>query len=530
MDRNEREEIEVLTERLNRIDFVSLESTMEPIQRLFKLTQDNPNSYEYCLAVVRLAEFYINTGKSEQSSIWIVEAIRIAEENNYKNLLNNAYMAMAFSLADLMDETNSLEYFLKGLDLSVACKDTYRESLYLNNVGDLFLQCRQYSAAKPYFQKAVSLWEKTKTRKNPDSYIIMLMNLVRIHIQNGELDEAERSMELGLSLVNECMGSYFLVLSEQMELACARKDFEEFNRIGNDLVEMLKKSENVVMDLPIAEDCTEMAIEANNRRLSERFMGYLYEYDCHSNCSLHSKRFASLLVKMFKQFDMKDRMEYGYRHYVEVDIQLHEIMMENKTVSLLNKIHLHEILKKQQKLTEKNQRLQDLSTLDELTKTANRRAFNKHFQMELKNCARKGKTLALLYFDIDYFKEYNDTYGHVGGDKILKAVAKMLKAENELYVARVGGDEFVALVCGKTSSEVESMIIRCKERLRNLHIEHIASQASPFVSFTCGYINEVPTQDTSRSEYISKADSALYAAKLSGRDAWCAYKEIRNDE
>lgn len=530
LGKNERAEIEFLKECLESKNFNSGDSNVNSIRRLKELSQDNPTSYDYCLSVVRLAEYYYNTGNYTQGIPCVVESIGIAQAQKYKKLLSMAYMTMAFLLNDMMDDTNSLEYYLKGLDLSRADKDSYRESLFLNNIGDLFMQSKQYELARPYIKKAISCFDKYTGTKNMDGYIIMLMNMVKIHLANNECDDAEKIINKASSLVEMNMNSNALLLLEKMELAYVRKDFNEMNTIGKLLVEKIKTMRSTLIYLPIAEDGAEMAIYANNKKLADSFMNYLYTYDQSAECSSHSKRFVTLLVEMFKQFNMVNEYAYGYKKYVEVDRQLQQIAIENKAISFVNKINLHKLIKKQESMNEKNKKLKDLSGQDELTKTANRRAFNKAFQGELKTCARSGKSLALIYFDVDYFKQYNDTYGHVAGDKVLKSVAQVLKSEADMYVARVGGDEFITYLCDKSDDEVKESIVRCRERLNNLHIEHSGSNASPFVTFTCGYVNMIPDASTTTTDMVNKADSALYSAKLSGRNAWCEYKEEMSNE
>lgn len=528
--KNKIEEINELRRKLEEGLFIADDSSIDLIVRLQNLTKKQKNSYEYCLALVRLSEYYTGIGNYTLGNSYVAEAIAIAETNNHKDILGMAYMAMGFALADMMDDTNALDYFLKGAELCKEMKNSFREALFLNNIGDLFMQFQQYEEARPFIMKAMKGWEKYKGEKSNNSYIIMHLNMAKINVNKGEYELAKESINQIRDMVDESLWSYPLLLSEDMEIAFAEKNYDEMYRIGELIITRIKSVHSQITNIPIAEDCAEMAIKAKNEKLSNSFLEYLYKHNLQAECSNHSKKFASLLLQYCLTFKKDEYLDYAYKHYAQVDYQLHEVSKVNKVVAFKNKIHLHDVIKKHEKMAATNKELQSLSLLDELTQTPNRRAFNQMFPIELKNCIKKEKNLALIYFDIDYFKEFNDTYGHIEGDKVLKSVAQVLKCEQDMYVSRVGGDEFLALISGMPSSEVENSIMRCIERLRELHIAHIASSVNPFVTFTCGYVNLVPTKSTTKGELIHKADSALYKAKLSGRNTWCGYEEEDNYE
>lgn len=523
-------EINELRSELELYNFIADDSTIDSVFKLYNLTKKHKSSYEYCLSLVRLSEYYTGIGNYTLGNSYVAEAIALSEANEYSSILSNAYMAMAFALSDMMDDTNALDYFLKGVDLSRKSKNFYDESLFLNNIGDLFMQCKQYDEARPFIEKAMKCWQKHKGKKGNNSYITMHLNMAKIYINKGEIEKAQENIDTIRDLVNVDMWSYPLLLSEEMEIAFVQKDYEEMYRIGNLIVEKLNSVHSQITNIPIAEDCAEMAIVALNKPLADSFMSYLYKHHQQAECSNHSKKFAMLLLQYCLSFKINEHLEYAYKHYAQVDYQLHEITKANKVMAFNNKIHLHEAVKKHEKMAATNKELETLSLLDELTQTPNRRAFNQVFQTEFKNCVKEQQNIALIYFDIDYFKEFNDTCGHLEGDKVLKSVAQVLKCEQDMYVARVGGDEFLALISGMPSNEVENSIVRCRERLRELHIAHVASSINPFVTFTCGYVNMIPTKSTTKGELIRMADDALYKAKLSGRNTWCGYEEEDTNE
>ncbi|MBE9123765.1 diguanylate cyclase [Tychonema sp. LEGE 07199] len=168
-----------------------------------------------------------------------------------------------------------------------------------------------------------------------------------------------------------------------------------------------------------------------------------------------------------------------------------------------------------------NQTLQELASIDGLTQIANRRSFDKALKSEWQRMAREKAPLSLLLLDIDFFKLYNDRYGHQGGDECLKKVAKILEKNARRggdLSARYGGEEFTVIL---SRTEVKGAM-RVAELIRSdlnaAAILHADSKVSKFVTLSIGVTNVVPAVGLSIEGLIGEADRALYRAKLEGRD------------
>ncbi|CAA0126055.1 Phytochrome-like protein cph2 [Halioglobus japonicus] len=168
-----------------------------------------------------------------------------------------------------------------------------------------------------------------------------------------------------------------------------------------------------------------------------------------------------------------------------------------------------------------NRQLEKLVSVDGLTGIANRRAFDELLKREWIGHARRSSHLAMILLDIDYFKPYNDSYGHLEGDDALRKVAQCLSdaLQREVdTVARYGGEEF-AIVLPDTNLEGALKIAeRVKDAVYNLNIPHRASPVSDRLTFSCGVAETVPTEALKPEDLIALADSALYRAKEAGRD------------
>lgn len=165
--------------------------------------------------------------------------------------------------------------------------------------------------------------------------------------------------------------------------------------------------------------------------------------------------------------------------------------------------------------------LQQQACRDGLTKIANRRFFDQVFQEEWQRAIARQSPLGILLCDADYFKNYNDTYGHQKGDQCLIRVAQILQRHGRSgldLAARYGGEEFVLLLPNLPGREVLAVADRICAAIRQVHIPHRASAVSDRVTLSIGVVVAVPQGTDTAAAFLHGADRALYEAKRQGRD------------
>ncbi len=174
-----------------------------------------------------------------------------------------------------------------------------------------------------------------------------------------------------------------------------------------------------------------------------------------------------------------------------------------------------------EELAEQTRLLEELVRLDGLTQIPNRRQFDEFYEREWRRAARSGSPVSVLMTDIDHFKKYNDTYGHLAGDDCLKAVAETLAAglqrATEL-VARYGGEEFVVVLGETDLDEATEAAERLREKVSEIAIPHSDSATASHVTISVGVATTIPGKDDDPSSLIEAADDALYEAKNGGRN------------
>lgn len=174
-------------------------------------------------------------------------------------------------------------------------------------------------------------------------------------------------------------------------------------------------------------------------------------------------------------------------------------------------------------------RLRDLwkatSMIDGLTGIANRRRFDEHYEMEMRRAERSEASISVLLADIDVFKNYNDTYGHLAGDECLKKVAKTMAEELRRptdFVARWGGEEFAVLLPDTDGAGAVFLAEQIRQGVCSLAIPHESSPTASVVTVSIGTSTTVG-QDAALTDLMQQADEALYVAKKLGRNRVCSY-------
>ncbi len=170
------------------------------------------------------------------------------------------------------------------------------------------------------------------------------------------------------------------------------------------------------------------------------------------------------------------------------------------------------------------QELQYLANLDGLTQVANRRCFDQHLQQEWQRLARDRQPLSLILADIDYFKPYNDHYGHQAGDVCIRSIAQVIqdvvKRPADL-VARYGGEEFAIILPNIAAEGAVHVAELIGNAVRGLQIPHPQSAVSDYVTLSMGINSQIPVLDRPAESLVTLADRALYLAKKQGRDRYC---------
>jgi len=172
-------------------------------------------------------------------------------------------------------------------------------------------------------------------------------------------------------------------------------------------------------------------------------------------------------------------------------------------------------------LAEAIKKLEQLARNDFLTGISNRRKFFEFYELEWRRSVRNNRSISVILIDIDFFKLYNDTYGHQAGDECLKKVANVLEHTINRpgdLIARYGGEEFIVVLSETSSKGATDVAEKLRKNVEDISIVHKASKVSEYVTISLGYSTTIPIKDTDSATLINAGDTALYRSKKDGRN------------
>jgi diguanylate cyclase (GGDEF)-like protein len=224
--------------------------------------------------------------------------------------------------------------------------------------------------------------------------------------------------------------------------------------------------------------------------------------------------------------DIASAFEAGGVDYITKPVRQEEVLARVRThLELRALIHQRDELIGQ--LKDHNEEIRQISRHDPLTKLANRRYFDEVMASEWSNASTELTKTAIIMIDIDFFKFYNDVYGHLAGDQCIEVVARTLESSIEIenaLVARYGGEEFIAVL---PNTDEQGVMLVAKEMcayVEALQIPHSESKAAKVVTISVGVATCIPVQGSRPDTLIKCADSALYEAKRTGRNKVFAHR------
>ena len=225
------------------------------------------------------------------------------------------------------------------------------------------------------------------------------------------------------------------------------------------------------------------------------------------------------LSSLNKDKDIEKGIAAGGDDYLLKPIS--EIVLASKIRAMQRIIQMRQsLLVLTRKLDAANQELKRLTSLDGLTGIANRRHFDEVLAREWRRAMRQGDEMSIIMCDIDFFKLYNDTYGHQNGDECLCRIAQVLVKSTDRggdLLARYGGEEFIAVLPGTSLSGASFVAGQMRQAVSKLAIEH---NGSPYgiVTASFGVASAMAVQETDPLDIVGAADRALYEAKHAGRN------------
>lgn len=496
-------------------------------KKLKKKVREDHNELEIAYADYYIAFSELHLEHYEKCIDIISRVIHVFIKNMQKDVIHKCYNLRGVANAILGDNHKALSDFLLASSYCIKRSDRL---LMQNNIGILYFNLQSYKEAYSYFKKCydqtVHYYTKTKTNLVLPLFICQL-NLADVlgHLGKYEdaihyIDEIEKMSstheDIASDLENNklafvlCKAKLYFGMANLKDALDASEQIDELLQAQYVNWESYVDLQNIIPSLTrygfldMAQKLLDKVYK--NAQKVDKPAFWIGYYTCAIDYYKASQNIAVLL-------DCYDQ----YFYYAKL-----KTIEDNKKFvrDIQTKLSLEKALEKQKATEEKAEKMKLLSETDALTGILNRLSLNKLCEKMFIKSQQNGTSIGLILFDVDYFKEYNDTYGHVAGDACLQTVAKILNSfsDSKHFVARYGGDEFLLMALEQTDQEMLALAEKIRVKICVENLPHVGSHLpEKRVSLTMGVTNHIPSMSETIMDRIQYTDQALYEAKHTRR-------------
>ena len=467
--------------------------------------------------------YYYREPDYEKFKKSITNAIRTLMRSGETELLARAYNFVGFDALNYGSYDVAYNYYMTGLKICEHMPDAVVPGIINTNLGQLFNELGNYTLARHYIRQGIRI-----IKKHPEDGKYY-RNLINMHFQDGmislamnRLDDVEKTMHTIRKLTERFAdadeGELDLPLAFiRVRIALEKKRIKEAETLMDDMIEAL-------INEPAIYDCIDdiftflrYLIEKNHLSFAKRIIDVIQDTVESGNITHILMLFNEIMVSYYEAVGNERMMTRRLRkqHELGRQLRLDQRELHRFSIDLIREISALQV--EQERLLKENSLLQVQAQTDALTGLPNRHAMSRVMAEAFERAWKNKTNLGVEVLDIDYFKEYNDTYGHQKGDKCLEKVAGILdeltRKDRNRFCARYGGDEFILIYENMTEEAIMEHARQVDEKVSALRIRHKNSTLSPFVSVSQGICCGVPKDKNKLWDYLEIADSALYAIK-----------------
>ena len=547
---------------LNELQFIKSENMFDNLKGLAIKQNKKEEFIKYSL--LRASDIY-SYQNEKSKAVYILEyALKLAEEIDYEEI-EDVYFNLGRAYWYEGRLVESINAKLEALSIARGKNIESKIATISINIGVDYLNSGNYEEAVTYLSRVLS-YKIEDENESPTIKSYALTNLVESYIKLEDYESAKESIK---------------ILEKNIESINIESDKEDFimisyinkanleTELGNTLeaINMLNKSKSIYekkgntnfsnFDLKLYEEygdayyklgnfknaleyhkkCEELVLEKNLSYLAEIYNEKIYlDYkamDDDENSILYLEKNMELKTELSKDKN-REYSQYLINKF-ESDENLEKISFLEKSRNVILSlfialgsgtiiitIFLYYIYNQNKEINRLNKLFKDLSVTDALTNVHNRRSLDEFLS---KNWALYKKTdmpISFMMIDLDFFKLYNDNYGHLNGDKVLVQIAKIIKesCRKTDFVARYGGEEFIIIMLNTDKNEAINLATRIKNNIYSANIIHEYSKVSDRVTISIGITTAYIGTNKNYNDYIQRADNSLYQAKSKGKNTY----------
>ncbi|MBN2260488.1 MAG: GGDEF domain-containing protein [Clostridiales bacterium] len=491
------------------------EEAILALKRAKEVLSETEDKYNLILVNKKLIDLYFTVDKLDNVKTLINESLELAKGTNSSQWI----FTFSLLLSDYYEKINAIEKAFESYKYGCNFKmKSYTETIEQKNVEI------QFKMSEAEHENELILQYNEILREKNNELNLLYQNIHNISTIGKKITSILESSEI------------YLETYEYLKKLTSVDFFgiSFYNKKTNEIVPEFFINKGVIEEFKVINASPKNSLSSftilnNKSLLTDNIQNEYHDYKSYKNDSTtHSIIYVPIvhhdevLGAMTIQSDQIGAYSENELNLLEELSSYFAIAISNAKISEKLQQEIDERKKAQDLLENLNKQLLSISRIDSLTNIPNRRRLQEYLEDIININSRSNTQLAVLIVDVDHFKEYNDNYGHVKGDDVLRQVTDILKnsihRESD-FISRYGGDEFVIILPDTSLSGCRLVSENLLQNIRNSNIEHLHSPVKPYLTITIGGYCEIPNQDTSMDTMLQNADKSLYEAKTKGRNS-----------
>ncbi|MGF7141789.1 diguanylate cyclase (GGDEF)-like protein [Anaerotaenia torta] len=471
-----------------------------------------------------LAEAYFDCNQYDKFIQKLVQGLEYQLKVPLISLLSKSYNMLGINADNQGNIPAAIDYYLTSLKYCNEYGLDYEAGLVNGNIGQIYASLREYKTAIHYLDKALICFHKDKGNQNSSrGRMIAETTIARCYLQIGDKEASVQWFDLiqkekeGL----EGDGHYPIVIL-CFEILFFHK-MEEYDKRDQRMEQMITVIEETSSLLDIYDETftlCEVLRETGNYHDLWRVLKRVELLTGQAGIVNMQLKVLKHKLQYYKLIHNETDYMRACADYVILSEHLEAEKQANARNAIELRLDLEVIKEKHTVVQEENKVLLEKSQRDPLTRLPNRERLNEYTEIAFERAYRNQTSLGVEIFDIDCFKEYNDTFGHQAGDKCLKKMAKLLNAlmEQGMFCARYGGDEFIIVYENKTDDEILEIAGKLKQDVIALKLCCGKDEKQPMITISQGIRNSVPKKGNKIWDYFYAADMSMYWVKRASKN------------
>lgn len=500
--------------------------TFESAGKLMQAGVDADSDMLIGIAYYYMAECYLGKEDKDKVNNCLMTCIKYLQSCGPYEYIARAYNMLGVIAQSQDNIAMAMEYYDDAIRYCEEYELDYVHAMVFSNVADSYYRLGQNDEALQYFEKAEDYFLREKQGiffwNNLLLNIVGAMNCLVELGRNEEVFSRGEQMEEVAEHIDGERRPELVLASARGTIAWLKGDMQKayfyVKEAGRALngTGILESYDNMLdyLNLLVRMKCYDELLEATDRLVKQ--MDNMQDSD-----------FRLQLLKIRLQYCSEQMTAKQQSEEMQYFLKVYEIKRrlsgETALKSLGMRREFQKIKEKQYELKLQNKKLLRNSLHDVLTGLPNRAYLNQHAEESFEEAFHRQKALGVCLMDVDCFKQLNDRYGHMAGDKSLMAVAEVLKVINrkeDVFCARYGGDEFILLFYDRTREEMEHILGEIRSMVGRLGIPNEDSWVDSNVSVSIGGICRIPGSADRLWDFLAAADETLYRIKREGRNGF----------